>query len=73
MVDVLETTDEIPELGEGEEDIADDVVKTTDADDVMELELEITELEVIPELDLELVLEVCGQSAPVQYVRDAKI
>lgn len=73
MVDVVEETVELLELGEGEEDLVDDVVKTDD-DDFLELELEITELEVILELDLELVVEVFGQKVPVQdVVTDANI
>lgn len=49
--------------------MADDVVKTDD-DDVLVLELKITELEVL----LELVLEVFGQEVPVQEVAtDVKI
>ena len=56
VVDLVEETVEGEELGEGEEDLADDVVWTDD-DDVLVLELEATELEVILELVV-VVLEV---------------
>ena len=56
IVDLVEETVEGEELGEGEEDLANNVVWTDD-DDILVLELEATELEVILELVV-VVLEI---------------
>lgn len=69
-MDVVEEAVEILELGEGVEDLA-EVVFNTDDDEILELGVEITEVDVVLELDL---LEVFGHEVPVQDVaRDIKI